>query len=191
MKITIDTDILDEYRLTLSEFLRLYSIRLNRGNDNTDLINLVLKGFLEKSLLSNDFILQPGVSKLIEMVETKSVTRNDYDNFNYDYVYDEIINLYPRGVKIINGYTSQWRLSRREFKDRMIGLFKKFKYYNEEDVIKAFKQYNSEAGNDKRVLKNTIWEEFDKGEPTSIIATIIDSGFNDKVYQPIGTIIKA
>ena len=148
MKITIDSNILEQHNITLEEFLVLYL-----GAKNADIKSIsqeiIRKGLATRDLFSdNRYIV---VSNKVKDLIASIIVNSDKNIVDKDEEYTRLANklreLYPAGRK--EGTTYMWRGTVSEVARKLKTLVVKYGYtINYDEVIKATKEYvNSFNGN--------------------------------------------
>lgn len=148
MKITIDSNILEQHNITLEEFLVLYL-----GAKNADIKSIsqevIRKGLATRDLFSdNRYIV---VSNKVKDLIASIIVNSDKNIVDKDEEYTRLANklreLYPTGRK--EGTTYMWRGTVSEVARKLKTLVVKYGYnINHDEVIKATKEYvNSFNGN--------------------------------------------
>lgn len=148
MKITIDSNILEQHNITLEEFLVLYL-----GAKNADIKSIsqevIRKGLATRDLFSdNRYIV---VSNKVKDLIASIIVNSDKNIVDKDEEYTRLANklreLYPVGRK--EGTTYMWRGTVSEVARKLKTLVVKYGYtINHDEVIKATKEYvNSFNGN--------------------------------------------
>lgn len=184
-KIIIDTNVLAEERMSITEFMRLYSLRMNKGDDNKDIVSLQTKGFVEKNNLLFDtgqFTFRKETADKLNEIMQKSVVERDFnrslENWDYNGVWEQVSKMYPKGCKVIRGNKFPWKVSSVMFKRRMMYLFRAVeKLYTEEEVVDAFRSYTADITDYTRTMQYFIYNH-DKvnNEFNSDLSTVIECG---------------
>lgn len=176
MKITIDSNILDKYELTIEEFMLLY-LSAKEINISKYMDTLVAKGLADRSLFDpNSLIVSDKIKELLATItidSDKNVIDKDKEFLE---LAKEMRELYPSGKK--EGTTYMWRGTTAEVAKKLKTLVVKYKCsFTKEQVIKATKEYvNSFHGNYKRMrlLKYFILKsEKDADDNVNIISELM------------------
>lgn len=143
MKFTIDQQVLDQYGLTIGEFILLY-LKTTSEDIKTCKENLIAKGFASKNLFSDDIdiVLSDNIKNLVSTIiidSDKNVIDKDDEFID---LANEMRSLYPSGKK--EGTTYMWRGTTAEVAKKLKTLVVKYKYsFTKEQVLKATKDYIS------------------------------------------------
>lgn len=181
MKMTINTDVLKKYDLTLGEFLVMLL-----GHQNIDyeqcFNKLVGVGLIEPNLFSKMSVVLSNNSKdLIAKILVESddkimnSTIKDFDGLAY-----ELQLLYPHGIK--PGTTYSWRGTTSEIAQKLRTLIVEHNFYfSELEAVNAVKEYVASFNDYKymQLLRNFILKTTDDGlghrEIDSLFMTIIEN----------------
>lgn len=186
MKITIDTEILDKYRMSLSEFMRLYSLRANCGDDDNDIVALRAKGFIANDTLfdgTGHFTFNQNTSGLINEIIQRSAIVTDLDKdinlFPYEKVWGIVKDMYPKGIQ--PGTQANWRISSKMFKQRMQYMFRQLNcIYSDTEVIDAFRQYTNANLKFMRTMGYFIYNHSRHDNTfNSDLSTVIECGIGE------------
>lgn len=145
MKITLDTDVIKNSELTVSEFLLLLSCYLNHPITNKDALALLKNDYIlctemtENLLPTNYSILKSGIQAVEGLIAESSLnTKKEVEDF--DKLAEELINLYPKGRK--EGTNYMWRDSKVNISRRLKTLAVKHGIsFTPEQAIQATKKY--------------------------------------------------
>lgn len=140
MKITIDTEILKSYNLTLEEFyLLLFHCT---GKDYITVSNrLIQKNLVSSSVFKNtDFIPPDSTKQLVEKIIIDSNKKVQNTKSELEDIAEALRNLYPQGKK--PGTTYMWRDSVAIITKKLQSLIVQFDYhFTKEQAIKATETY--------------------------------------------------
>lgn len=142
MKITINTDVLKKYRLSLGEFLVL--LMSHYGLDYTEAYDsLVSKGLADKNLFKEfNPILSDNTKNLVARILLESDERVASCGIDLDSLAAKLQDVYPSGIKA--GKTYSWRGTTEEITQKLCVLIVKYDFYfTEEEAINATKEYVS------------------------------------------------
>lgn len=140
MKITINTDVLKKYNLTLGEFLVLlmshYGQSYTKSYDS-----LVTKGLANKNLFEEfALVLSDNSKALIAKILIESDDRAIKSNIDFEALAMTLQNLYPQGTKA--GKTYLWRGTVDEIAQKLRVLVVKYDFaFTEQEAIDATKEY--------------------------------------------------
>ena len=180
MKLTIDTDVLKKYNLTLGEFLVL--LMSYKGVSYSRSCQLLK----EKSLIQPDLfddtniILSNNTKNLIARIMTESNNRVVESKIDFDKLALELMELYPSGNK--PGTTYPWRGTQEEIAQKLRTLVATYNFtFTEEEAVNAVKEYVESFNKVKymHLLKYFILKTNNDGqghrEIDSLFMTIIEN----------------
>lgn len=142
MKITINTDILKKYKLSLGEFLLMllgyYDIDIQECHNS-----IINKSVAEKNLFSKlGIILSNNSKNLIAKILMESDDRAINSNIDFERLAQKLMNIYPEGIKA--GKTYSWRGTIDEVAQKLRTLVVVHNFsFTEEEAINATKEYVS------------------------------------------------
>lgn len=140
MRITIDSNILDKYNITLEEFLMLY-IAAKKVNIKEVMASLVTKNLADWNLFEDSqLVLSDNTKELLSSVIIDSDKKvQDKDDFFLSLA-DKMQEIYPKGRKA--GTTYMWRGTKAEIAKKLKTLVVKYNFsFNEKQVLSATKSY--------------------------------------------------
>lgn len=173
MRITIDSNVLNKYDLTIEEFLLLY-LSAKKVDIQQCLKSLVHKGIADWNLFSGaQLILSDKTKELLSSVIIDSDSKViDKDETFFDLA-EKLQNLYPKGRKA--GTTYMWRGTKAEIAKKLKTLIVKYHYkFTEEQAIEATKNYVASFNGDytkMRLLKYFILKVDHDADGNAIIVT--------------------
>lgn len=142
MKITINTDILKRYNLSLGEFLVMligyYDIDYQNCHNN-----IIKKLFAEKNLFKEMGVILSNNSKdLIAKILMESDDKAINSGINFESLAKTLQQIYPYGIKA--GKTYEWRGKTEEIAQKLRTLVVKYDFqFTEHEAIDATKEYVS------------------------------------------------
>lgn len=142
MKLTINTDILKKYDLSLGEFLVL--LLGHYGGSYTDSYDsLVTKGLISKNLFKEFTpVLSNNSKNLIAKILMESDDKAIHSGIDFESLALSLQLLYPEGVKA--GKTYEWRGKTEEIAQKLRTLVVRYDFqFTEQEAIKATKEYVS------------------------------------------------
>lgn len=181
MKITINTDVLKKYNLTLGEFLVM--LLGHQDVDYEQCFNrLVEAKIIEPNLFSKmSVVLSDNSKDLVAKILVESddkIVNSTIENF--DTLAYELQLLYPHGIK--PGTTYSWRGTTSEIAQKLRILIVKHNFnFTEMEAVNAVKEYVSSFNDYKymQLLRNFILKTTDDGfghkEIDSLFMTIIEN----------------
>lgn len=140
MKLSIDTNVLKKYQLSLGEFLVLLMSHYDINYiDSYDL--LVNKGLADKNLFKEFCpILSDNIKSLVAKILIESDDKVINCSIDIDELAIKLQALYPDGVKAGKTYT--WRGDTDEIAFKLRTLIAKYDFsFTEEEAINAVKEY--------------------------------------------------
>ena len=181
MKLTINTEILKKYDLTLEEYLVLltgyYGKDYSRGCDS-----LLNKGLISPNLFyQTAIVLSDNTKNLIAKIMMESDDKAINSKINFQELAAKLQSIYPAGVKA--GKTYSWRGTVEEVAQKLLTLVVKYDFtFTEEEAIAATKEYVSSFQPPytyMHTLRNFILctkrDEVGKYEVDSLFMTIIEN----------------
>ena len=181
MKITINTDVLKKYKLSLGQFLVLlvsyYNIDCQKVHDE-----LVDIGLAERDLFKGfPPVLSDNIKNLIAKIIVESDDKiQDCGIDNFEELADKLQALYPTGNK--PGTTYAWRGKTDEIAQKLRTLVVKYNFpFTEDEAIAAVQEYVDSFKDYKfmSLLRNFILttnrDEEGKLEMSSLFMTIIEN----------------
>ena len=180
MKITINTDVLKRYDLSLEQFLVLlaayYSLDCAKLHDD-----LVERGFAERDLFRGfPPVLSDNAKNLIAKIIVESDDRIVQSNIDFIKLAEVLQSLYPDGNK--PGTTYLWRGETSEITQKLMTLVAKYNFvFTTEEAIEAVKEYVASFKNQKymALLRNFLLTTKKDGEGNyelnSLFMTIIEN----------------
>lgn len=181
MTITVADKVLEQYNLSIEEFLILYIC--SKEYDIKELLNTIIsKGYADRDLYnSNSAIVSNNVKEIISSViidSDKSVINKDSDFIR---VANKLRELFPKGRK--DGTTYMWRDSAAVIAKKLKTLVAKYEFeFTEEDAIEATKRYvESFKGNYRymQLLKYFILKTDMNGDIKSDFMSLIENKEDD------------
>ena len=181
MKLTINTEILKKYNLTLEEYLVLltgyYGKDYSRGCDS-----LLDKGLISPNLFyQTAIVLSDNTKNLIAKIMMESDDRAVNSGIDFEGLAAKLQSVYPAGIK--PGKTYSWRGTIEEIAQKLRTLVVKHDFtFTEEEAIAATKEYVScfqSPYTYMHTLKNfllyTKKDEEGRYEMTSDFMTIVEN----------------
>ena len=152
MKITIDTDILQEKNLTLQQFLVLLiaykNIDYKRVMDSLIELGIAHKDIYNSYSLVLSDNTRNGIMRILVDCD-KHVTES---NIDFESVAVKMRDLYPKGYK--PGTTYPWRDSVAVIVGKLKTLVSKYDFYfTEEEAVAATREYLDTYKNDNKFMK--------------------------------------
>ena len=186
MKITVNTEVLQKYHLSLSEFLVLligyYDI------DYRQIVgNLCDNKLVDRDLFNKDaIVLSDNTRILVAKILTESDDRiNNCGIKDFDALANSLMECYPSGNKPGTSYS--WRGAVDEIAQKLRTIVVKYNFiFTEEEAIAAVKEYVSSFEDQKfmQLLKYFILKTIDDGqghkEIDSLFMTIIENNRKDE-----------
>lgn len=153
MRLTIDTNILLKYKLTLGEFLLLligyFEIKAKESRNK-----LIFKNIGEEDWRDEySLILSDNTKNLVAKILIESNPKLDKSPVkDFNVLALQLINIYPEGSK--EGTTYSWRGTVEEIAQKLRVLIVQYDFiYTEEEAVQATKQYVSSFKDDKTHMK--------------------------------------
>ena len=180
MTLTINTDVLKKYDLSLGQFIVLltgyYNIDYQEANNE-----LIKRGLAQKDLFKGfPPVLSDNTKALIARIIVASSEKVINSGIDFSSLAEKLMNCYPNGTK--PGTTHSWRGTKPEIEDRLMMLVYKYNaVFTEKEAIDAVTQYVSRFKNQTymSVLKNLLLtvKKDGSGQPEteSIFMTIIEN----------------
>ena len=179
MKITIDSKLLDEYKITPSQFYLMLS--LSEVPDKEEINSLITEQFLvSRNYTTNKLYLTQKGSKAINTILNNSVPISKEKIEKIKLLAQQLQSLFPEGKKA--GTNNYWRGNLPEIIDRIQSFFKRFGEYSDEIIIQATTnyieafQYNT---NTMRTLKYFISKKTDDGVVSDLLTYIENINSNN------------
>ena len=141
MKITINTDVLRKYNLSLGQFIVLLSSYYDIVYPKIQK-ELVEKGFAEKNLFEDyPLIISDNTKKLVTRIIVESDERvQNCAIHDFDALAEELQNCFPEGIKA--GKTYSWRGEKEDIIQKLQTLVTRYNFvFTEEEAINAVKEY--------------------------------------------------
>ena len=179
MKLTINTEVLSKYNLSLNEFLLLLL-----GYYNTDYIDvfndLVSRGLIEENVFKNvSAILSDNTKNLIAKILIESDDKAANSGLDFEDIALKMMSCYPSGNK--PGTTYKWQGTVEDIAQRLRTLVVTYDFdFTEEEAVRATEEYVSHFKNYKEMslLRNFIFKVVKEGDEKSInssFMTIIEN----------------
>lgn len=181
MKITIDTNILKKYNLTLGEFLVLL-IGYKGLSYTKSCESLKEKDLIQPDLFEHtNIVLSNNTKNLVSKIITESSIMLTSVNIDFEDLAAKLMDLYPSGNK--SGTTYPWRGNIEEIAQKLRTLVAIYNFqFTEEEAIDATKEYLSSISEFDKftlLLKNFILnvktDESGNKEINSLFMTIIEN----------------
>lgn len=140
MKLTINTDVLKKYHLSLGDFIVLlasfYNLDCEKINNE-----LIAMGLAEKDLFKGfPPILSDNTKNLISKIIVQSDDKVVNSKINFDKLAVTMQTCYPEGIK--SGTTYEWRGTKDEITQKLMTLVSKYNFtFTEEEAVAAVKEY--------------------------------------------------
>lgn len=175
MKITIDTEILNKYNLSIEEFMILY---LNyKGFDISSINNSLVEKKIAGINLYEDgkLVISQATLELINtvIVESDKIIQNQDDRLNN--LAQQLRDLYPKGNKAGTSYP--WRDSNIVIARKLKTLISKYNVsFTDEQAINATRKYVESFNGDYRymqLLKYFIWKSKTNEDGTEFNSTLL------------------
>lgn len=173
MRITIDSNVLQKYNLTVEEFLLLY-LSAKKVDIRQSLESLVNKGLADWNLFSDtQLILSDNTKDLLSSIiidsDTKVINRDD----EFLVLAEKLQEIYPKGRK--PGTTYMWRGTKVEIAKKLKTLVVKYHYdFTEEQAITATRNYVASFNGDytkMRLLKYFILKVERDADSNAVVVT--------------------
>lgn len=173
MRITIDSNVLQKYNLTVEEFLLLY-LSAKKVDIRQNLESLVNKGVADWNLFSDtQLILSDNTKDLLSSIiidsDTKVINRDD----EFLALAEKLQEIYPKGRK--PGTTYMWRGTKVEIAKKLKTLVVKYHYdFTEEQAITATRNYVASFNGDytkMRLLKYFILKVERDADGNAVVVT--------------------
>lgn len=175
MKITIDTEILNKYNLSIKEFFILY---LNYLDFDISSINssLVEKGVVGNNLYENNkLVLSNNTKDLISTIFIESDKNVQKVDNRFENLAQKLRDLYPKGNK--PGTSYPWRDSNVVIAKKLKTLvYKHNVQFTDEQAINATRKYVESFNGDYRymqLLKYFIWKSKTGEDGTEFNSTLL------------------
>jgi hypothetical protein len=181
MTITVNDKILEQYNLSVEEFLLLYIC--SKEYNLKELLDIIIaKGYADKDLYdSNRAVVSNAIKEVISTViidSDKAVIGKDSDFLR---VANKLREIFPKGRK--DGTTYMWRDSTAVIAKKLKTLVAKYEFeFTEEDAIDATKRYvESFNGNYRymQLLKYFILKTDMNGDIKSDFMSLIENKEDD------------
>lgn len=140
MKITINTDVLKKYNLSLGEFLVLLTSMY--GDDYiVSYDSLANKGLIEKNLFKELVpVLSDNTRKLVAKILMESDDKVVNCGIDLDALALKLQEIFPDGIK--PGKTYKWRGETSDIAQKLRTLIAKYDFtFTEEEAVRATKEY--------------------------------------------------
>lgn len=186
MKITINTDILKRYKLSLGEFLVLLMSHYKEDYISS-YDSLISKGLAEKDLFKEfSPILSNNTKNLIARILIESDDKAVNCGLDIEGLAKKLQEIYPDGIKA--GKTYKWRGELNEITFKLLILIVKYDFlFTEEEAIAATKEYVSSFKAPfqymhtlRNFLLYTKKDTLGDPEIESVFMTIIDNNRSNK-----------
>lgn len=140
MKITINTNVLNKYNLSIGHYIVLLASYFNCNYDNI-ISELESKGLVEKNLFSNfPPIISDNTKNLIAKILMESDDKVINCGFDIDNLAYKLQSLFPDGNK--SGKTYSWKGKTDDIAQKLRTLIAKYNFsFTEEEAINATKEY--------------------------------------------------
>lgn len=181
MKITINTDVLKRYHLTLGEFLVLllgsYDIDIAKCQES-----LIQKKMASKDLFrQNSIVLSNNDKNLLARILMQSDDKAIKSGLDFEDLAQKLQEIYPSGIKA--GKTYSWRGEVDEIAQKLRTLIIKYDFnFTEEEAVEATKEYCSSFNppyKNMHILKNfLLFTKKDKAghwEINSMFMTLVEN----------------
>lgn len=148
MKILIDTSVLDEYSISLGEYLALL-LKAYGCKYDTCVNSLEDRHIINKDLFSkDDYVLSDNTRQLIAMIQASSnIKLHDCPVRDFNALALRLQSIYPKGCK--NGTSYPWRSTTSEVAFKLMTLVNEYGFtFTEEEAINATKQYVEDCKED-------------------------------------------
>lgn len=152
MKLTINTEVLQKYNLSLHEFLVLL-LGFNDIDYKANLDSLVDKGIVSRNVFNKDaMILSNNTRDLIARILIESDDRVVASGIDFDALAEKLQSTYPQGVK--PGTTYSWSDRTTVIAHKLRTLVAKYDFkFTEEEAINATKEYVDSFDEDKKNMQ--------------------------------------
>lgn len=142
MKLSVNTQILEKYNLSLGEFLALLTNYYCKGY-TAAYDALLAKGLAETSLFhTNTLVLSDNTKNLIAKILIESNDKITNSNIDFEALASKLQELYPNGIK--PNTTHAWRGTIEDITQKLRVLIAKYNFtFTEEEAISAVKEYTS------------------------------------------------
>lgn len=153
MKLSIDTDVLQKYNLSLEQFLVMLLSYFNVDYHQTA-EDLAKTGILNKHLFQKDsLIYSDNTRNLITQILTESSPKLQISPIkDFDALALKLRDLYPKGLK--DGTTYTWQGTPEEIAQKLRVLVVEHNFiYTEAEALKAANEYVTSFGEDKTHMK--------------------------------------
>ena len=173
MKITINTDILKKYELSLGDFLVLLL-----GYQGTSYLkcysNLQHKGLVEPNIFEEmAIVLSDNTKNLVAKILMESDDRAVKSGIDFSKLAVSLMHCYPKGNK--PGTTYDWRGKEEEIAQKLRTLVVKYDFqFTEEEAIAAVREYVASFKDYKymQLLKYFILKTTDDGQGHKVIDSL-------------------
>lgn len=180
MKITINTDVLKKYQLSLGQFLILL-LAYKEESYLKCYASLKDKGLIEPDLFEElAIIISDNTKDLIAKILMESDDRAINCGIDFDDLAEKLQECYPEGNK--SGTTYPWRGNKDEIAQKLRTIVVKYSFeFTEEEAISAVREYVGSFNNFKhmQLLKYFILKTKSDGqghkEIDSLFMTIIEN----------------
>lgn len=176
MNITINTEVLEKYNLSLEEFMLLY-LGYKEVNITQTVENIIAKGLASSDLFaSGRLVVSNNVANIISSIIIDSDKKIDNSDERFFKLATQLKELYPAGRK--PGTTYMWRGNTAEIAKKLKTLVVKYKFdFTDEQVINATRSYVSSFNGNytkMRLLKYFILKsERDADNNTNVISELM------------------
>lgn len=176
MNITINTEVLEKYNLSLEEFMLLY-LGYKEVNITQTVENIIAKGLANSDLFaSGRLVVSNNVANIISSIMIDSDKKIDNSDERFFNLATQLKELYPAGRK--PGTTYMWRGNTAEIAKKLKTLVVKYKFdFTDEQVINATRSYVASFNGNytkMRLLKYFILKsERDADNNTNVISELM------------------
>lgn len=173
MRITIDSNVLEKYGLTIEDFILLY-LSAKKINIQQSLESLVKRGIANWNLFSGtELILSDNIKELLSsvIIDSDKEVLGKEDSFLS--LAEKLQEIYPKGKKA--GTTYMWRGTKVEIAKKLKTLVVKYHYkFTEEQAITATRNYVASFNGDytkMRLLKYFILKVERDADNNAVVVT--------------------
>lgn len=134
MKITINTDVIEQYGLNLVDYIMLMAVRKCAMSECS--INKSMSFLKDNGLIASEFVATESGINLLDKIAAKSL---DFKERNLDELVEKLQELWPKGSK--DG-KYRWRSNKTDVKRRFQKFFKIYgDKYTDKQIIEAARRY--------------------------------------------------
>lgn len=178
MKITINTDVVEQYGLNLVDYLMLMAVRKCAMSECS--INKSMSFLKDNEFIASEFVATESGINLLDEIAAKSL---DFKERNLDELVEKLQALWPAGSK--DG-KYRWKSNKTDVKKRLQKFFKIYgDKYTDDQIIEAAKRYVKpfDDSGDRKYQKILMYFIFKDGGTDSYLANNLEAIVNNEVVE--------